>query len=166
MRGAPYPPEYDHEDPCAICGHFADSCTCPECVVCGTQGDPGCINYHMPWQRWFEHAIYPEAKDDTIALEICTVEEPWFICGVYGRITLESLKDIAGDLGEGDWAKKVPDNAAVLFTVWHWIEGETQYGSGYGDVAYIHGWWDVLHFSVTETVPDEPDTLPEEGNDG
>lgn len=40
------------EEPCNICHKFVDDCTCPECEVCGTHGDPECINTHMPWNRW------------------------------------------------------------------------------------------------------------------
>jgi hypothetical protein len=36
----------EEEHACAICGRDAASCICPECPVCGTQGDPYCYQHH------------------------------------------------------------------------------------------------------------------------
>lgn len=45
--GSSYPPgcsgtPYDDDHPCVICCEEADNCICPECPVCGAQGDPKC----------------------------------------------------------------------------------------------------------------------------
>lgn len=32
----------DEEGPCAVCAKWPDDCVCPECVVCGEQGNPQC----------------------------------------------------------------------------------------------------------------------------
>ena len=34
------------ESPCAVCGLFSDKCICPDCSVCGCQGDPSCYEKH------------------------------------------------------------------------------------------------------------------------
>jgi len=34
------------EQPCEVCGKYVDDCICPECTVCGTQGDPKCYTEH------------------------------------------------------------------------------------------------------------------------
>jgi hypothetical protein len=34
------------EGPCEICGKSVDDCTCPECPVCGSVGDPVCYEKH------------------------------------------------------------------------------------------------------------------------
>lgn len=39
-------PPHDDEDPCEICGEIPDNCICPECSVCGEQGDPICYDEH------------------------------------------------------------------------------------------------------------------------
>ena len=39
--GCSGPPDQD-EPPCDVCGEFVDACICPECRVCGVQGDPAC----------------------------------------------------------------------------------------------------------------------------
>ena len=33
---------YGHEEPCEVCGKFADECICPECPICGEVGRPEC----------------------------------------------------------------------------------------------------------------------------
>jgi hypothetical protein len=40
----PFAPYNAKEPPCAVCGNFSDSCICPECPVCGSQGDPACYD--------------------------------------------------------------------------------------------------------------------------
>jgi len=48
-----YPISPDEPDTyCSICHHLVESCTCPECSVCGVAGDPDCINIHMKWDQW------------------------------------------------------------------------------------------------------------------
>ncbi len=44
---APYPSWYDDPQICEVCGNDAGDCTCPECPVCGVQGDPSCYTTHM-----------------------------------------------------------------------------------------------------------------------
>jgi hypothetical protein len=34
------------EQPCEVCGQPSDSCICPECPVCGEQGNPKCYESH------------------------------------------------------------------------------------------------------------------------
>jgi len=34
------------DQPCEVCGQFPDDCICPECKVCGGQGDPTCYRDH------------------------------------------------------------------------------------------------------------------------
>lgn len=34
------------DQPCEVCGKDIDDCVCPECDVCGTQGDPKCYTEH------------------------------------------------------------------------------------------------------------------------
>ncbi len=41
---------------CDICAGSEDFCVCPECDECGEQGNPDCIEKHMPakiWQKSF-----------------------------------------------------------------------------------------------------------------
>ena len=38
----PYAPYNQTDEPCAICGKWPDDCICPECPVCGEQGNPRC----------------------------------------------------------------------------------------------------------------------------
>jgi hypothetical protein len=59
---------YRNDDPpdepdyyCTICGKI--DCICPECTVCGIQGDPNCINNHMPWSKW-SYNIYKSVLDN------------------------------------------------------------------------------------------------------
>ena len=35
-------PGDEPEPPCEVCGRPSEDCICPECPVCGSQGDPGC----------------------------------------------------------------------------------------------------------------------------
>lgn len=49
--GSDYPPGChsvpgDEEFPCEVCGNMADVCICPECTVCGEQGNPNCYVEH------------------------------------------------------------------------------------------------------------------------
>src|ERR1700720_3365653 len=48
--GWSYPPGCsgppDDEGPCAVCGNGVDDCTCPECPICKTIGDPHCYRQH------------------------------------------------------------------------------------------------------------------------
>jgi hypothetical protein len=37
------PPD-DDEGPCEVCGLAVDNCICPECPVCGAQGDADCYD--------------------------------------------------------------------------------------------------------------------------
>ena len=39
-----YDPSFDEIFPCEVCGKLVDDCICPECKVCGTQGDPACYD--------------------------------------------------------------------------------------------------------------------------
>jgi hypothetical protein len=34
--------QFGDEDPCECCGHDTTDCICPECPVCGEQGNPAC----------------------------------------------------------------------------------------------------------------------------
>lgn len=61
MFGWSYPPgaasdplaPYNQVDcDCEVCGVDADSCTCPECGVCGAYGDPECTNPDNPDQHF------------------------------------------------------------------------------------------------------------------
>lgn len=45
-REPAYPPEYDEDPPCEICGRETSACVCPECETCNSQGDPKCIEEH------------------------------------------------------------------------------------------------------------------------
>ena len=50
--GAPrHDPAADVFPACDICGHEAGHCICPECPVCGTQGDPKCYGEHFQPQQ-------------------------------------------------------------------------------------------------------------------
>lgn len=40
----PFAPYNQTEQPCAVCGQWPDNCICPECSVCGVQGDPICYD--------------------------------------------------------------------------------------------------------------------------
>jgi len=49
--GWSYPPgcthlPWDEEYPCDVCGNPSDSCICPECPICGANGDPKCYEEH------------------------------------------------------------------------------------------------------------------------
>lgn len=35
-------PGEEDEGPCEVCGNYVDDCICPECKVCGEQGNPAC----------------------------------------------------------------------------------------------------------------------------
>lgn len=37
---------YGQEGPCEVCCKSTDLCICPECLVCGSQGDPKCYKKH------------------------------------------------------------------------------------------------------------------------
>jgi hypothetical protein len=39
-------PGEEPDPPCAACGKWIDDCICPECPVCGCQGDPQCYEAH------------------------------------------------------------------------------------------------------------------------
>jgi len=43
--GCSGPPD-DNEGPCDVCGNPIDHCICPECPICGSQGDPQCYVNH------------------------------------------------------------------------------------------------------------------------
>lgn len=45
-RQPEYPPEFDDETPCLICGRDCDDCPCPECPECGEKGKPECQGAH------------------------------------------------------------------------------------------------------------------------
>jgi hypothetical protein len=38
----PNAPWNQGDGPCDVCGEPVDACICPECPVCGAQGDPAC----------------------------------------------------------------------------------------------------------------------------
>lgn len=42
----PSAPYNQVDPPCGVCGHDCEACICPECPVCGAQGDPGCYDAH------------------------------------------------------------------------------------------------------------------------
>ena len=47
--GWSYPPgcsgtPWDDDQPCEVCGKDVERCICPECSVCGSQGDPQCYD--------------------------------------------------------------------------------------------------------------------------
>lgn len=49
--GWDYPPGVssvpgDEDTPCQVCGEMPDSCICPECPICGAQGDLACYKEH------------------------------------------------------------------------------------------------------------------------
>lgn len=43
---AAHDPAADYEGACEVCGHDVAGCICPECPVCGAQGDPKCHAEH------------------------------------------------------------------------------------------------------------------------
>ena len=48
-----YPPEFDGQDHCEVCGKWIgagrrdEECACPECPVCAEVGDPKCFGTHV-----------------------------------------------------------------------------------------------------------------------
>lgn len=49
--GWSYPPgcsgtPFDEDYPCEVCGREVGQCVCPECPVCGEQGNPDCYEQH------------------------------------------------------------------------------------------------------------------------
>lgn len=42
----PMAPWNQEDPPCEVCEQDVDSCTCPECPVCQTVGDPICYQQH------------------------------------------------------------------------------------------------------------------------
>ena len=45
-REPQYPPEFDDDGPCLICGRPCDDCPCPDCSECGMKGEPACMGEH------------------------------------------------------------------------------------------------------------------------
>lgn len=56
-------PGEEPEEPCAICHYPVDECTCPNCRVCGEQGNPNCINTHMKWDEFPHFKFIPSDKE-------------------------------------------------------------------------------------------------------
>ena len=79
-------------------------------------------------------------------VEVCVVErlEP-FVCAVYGTMNDDMWRDISKYLADPptDFLHKVPNDAATIMCVATWIEGETQYGDGHGNVRYIPGCYEL-----------------------
>jgi len=62
-----------------------------------------------------------------------------FINAIYGEITPEEVMEIEKNL------KVNPlDFEGVAIVTWDWVDGETQYGSGHGDIHRIPGYWDAV----------------------
>lgn len=38
--------QFASEQPCEVCGYWADDCICPECPTCALQGNPACYQEH------------------------------------------------------------------------------------------------------------------------
>ena len=46
----PNAPWNQDEGPCAVCAKGVEDCICPECSICGGQGDPNC--YEPKGEHW------------------------------------------------------------------------------------------------------------------
>jgi hypothetical protein len=48
------------EGPCAVCGNGVEDCCCPECHVCGEQGNPKCykpLKCEEHWEGPYGHGL-------------------------------------------------------------------------------------------------------------
>jgi hypothetical protein len=65
IGGTPrHDPSFDHEGSCDICGHDPSDCICPECPVCGAQGDKECYIRHGLPRRAGLPPFCPFCRDD------------------------------------------------------------------------------------------------------
>ena len=67
------------------------------------------------------------------------------IKGVYGYITLVDFEDIQNELNDPDCDVEIPQDGdtfiiGTMCSV-HWSPREIQYGTGYGDVYTLEGYW-------------------------
>ena len=59
--GTTYLPDDLHDEHCEICGCDVSHCQCPECPVCGEQGNPDCV---------LEHSLNVEYMCDSFRLRL------------------------------------------------------------------------------------------------
>ncbi|MEK4711092.1 hypothetical protein [Bacillus sp. FSL R10-2780] len=89
----------------------------------------------------------------TVIVSTCDIDNP-FIYEVHGYMTLEVMEEIQNDLTEQEQLEneilegyKLNYDLKVEAT---YIEGETQYGSGEGDINRIPSYWNL---KVIEKIP-------------
>lgn len=131
-RQPEYPPEYDNDYPCDVCGKSADDCDCPECSACGAVGDPSCYEHHGlkpahdSIQAFCEHIGISPLRDALRAVDKHNVEHVWVVtaCGVklmydsaegdfevlspWTRLTEVGVGGIAWDGSDWEWSTEVP----------------------------------------------------------
>ena len=64
------------DQPCDVCGKMADDCICPECTVCGAQGDPKCYPDHYLVET-HEQLESRKAYEDQCAADAKAEAEYW-----------------------------------------------------------------------------------------
>lgn len=88
-----------------------------------------------------------------LQIVVCTIEpaEP-FIYWVNGKATIETLTKIEGDLTESykELILQANKEDCDLKFEASYVPDETQYGSGYGDVLHIPGYFDL---TVIKKIP-------------
>ena len=67
------------------------------------------------------------------------------INGIYGDITIDDIKNIQAELNERDSYIEIPQDTDTYIVGTtcsvHWSPREIQYGTGYGDVHTLDGYW-------------------------
>jgi hypothetical protein len=58
---------YGVELPCSVCGIDPADCICPECLVCGSQGEPECYQAHGLARSDAQIAAYRRAEEAATA---------------------------------------------------------------------------------------------------
>lgn len=62
----PNAPYNQQEGPCEVCGKGCDDCICPECDLCGSQGDPDCYDPYQ-FRPGFHGLFRTQAQIDSLA---------------------------------------------------------------------------------------------------
>jgi len=97
----------------------------------------------------------------TTFVELCIVEpsQP-FICGVWGPMVHDmwtAIQEILEEAPEDYIPDGLPADVVTIMCVVSYDPGETQYGSGYGDILVIPGYYmlDIVRPLQYERMPKE-----------
>ena len=89
--------------------------------------------------------------EEPLELDLCVLfpAEP-FICGVYGRIVIDTLQDIEAELVAWLEDQTLPADTEEVRVMAHHVPAEY-----HEDRVSVHSYWDLTILSMTAHLPDE-----------